>query len=426
MTQLTLELARWSSILLQLVAAVMALLLIPLTGRGRGWLLISAGLVLTTAVRVVPLLPALAGQPTAPVDPLQEAVRLVASTAFLVGIAGMGPHFREQRRVAAGLRARHDRAHHYLDVAGSMLVGLDTAGHVTLLNQAASRILGVSEHDALGEDWFERFVPQSRRERVHWWFDEMLDSRHTDRDYMEYPVVTASGEERTIAWRHSLLRGDDGTAAGMLSSGDDITDDLAAEKELRFQSLLLDSATDSIVVHDLEGRLVYVNEAAAQTRGWTREEMLGLPPFGWTGAEPDLRTTILREILESGSSIWESLSVRADGSVFPTEVHARPLYSGERTLIVSVIRDATDRKQSEELIARMAFYDPLTGLANRTLFGDRLGIAIAHAHPRLRGTGRDVPRHRPLQDHQRHARTRGRGRAAAVHGVPPARPGPRG
>ncbi len=380
MQSLVLEVARWSSILLQFAAAAFALRLISVTGRRLSWIFISSSIVLMTVVRLLPLLPALFGRQTAAPDPAQEAVRLLISVFLLAGIIQIAPYFKQQQGATARLREQHDRARQYLDVAGCMLVGLGMDGEVTMLNQAACRLLGVSERDVLGADWFERFVPESKRERQRWRFEQLLDGHNTDRDYAEYPVLTASGDERTIAWRDSLLRDDAGAVMGVLSSGDDITDDLSAEKELRFQSLLLDSATDSILVHDADGSIVYANEAAAVARGWTRDELFALEPYGWVAIDPDAREAHTQRVLQDGSHIWESLNRREDGSTFPVEVHARSLFSGDKSLIVSVVRDISDRKRSEELITRMAFFDPLTGLANRTLFGDRLGMAIAHAH----------------------------------------------
>jgi diguanylate cyclase (GGDEF)-like protein/PAS domain S-box-containing protein len=381
MYQLTLEAVRWSSILLQLIAAGVALRLVVVTGRRMAWMLISSGLVLMTALRLLPLLPALSGVAPAAPDPVPETVRLLISVLLLLGLVRVGPYFEEHEIASERLRKEHDRARQYLDVAGSMLVGLDLQGRVTLLNQAACRVLGVSERDVLGSDWFDRFVAASRRERARWRFEELLDGHQTDRDYSEYPVLNAGDEERTIAWRHSLVRDEAGGVSGILSSGDDITEQLSAEKELRFQSMLLDSATDSIIVHDVDGRLAYVNQAAAEARGYaTREEMLELPPFGWIGIPTERRDAIMQIISGEGSHIWESVNLRKDGETFPVEVHARALFSADRKLVVSVIRDISERKEAEELIRRMAFYDPLTGLANRTLFGDRLGIAIAQAH----------------------------------------------
>ena len=62
-------------------------------------------------------------------------------------------------------------------------------------------------------------------------------------------------------------------------------------------------------------------------------------------------------------------------------------------------RDISERKHYEEELTRQAFEDPLTGLANRALFTNRLAHALTQRSQRRCGVA--VPRPRPLQDRQR-------------------------
>src|SRR5690606_10598722 len=72
-----------------------------------------------------------------------------------------------------------------------------------------------------------------------------------------------------------------------------------------------------------------------------------------------------------GEALWVSLT-------------ASPLRGSEGEVVggIGVVTDLTDRKQAEELVEKLAYRDGLTGLPNRTLFGDRLGQAIAAAQRR--------------------------------------------
>ncbi|HUW26477.1 MAG TPA: EAL domain-containing protein [Gallionella sp.] len=153
------------------------------------------------------------------------------------------------------------------------------------------------------------------------------------------------------------------------------------EEDLQLKALLLDSSTDSVFVLDLNGKFVYLNKAAWESRGYTQDEMMGI----------DLRTldtpeyaqmvdTRIREITEKGSHTFESAHRCKDGSVMPIEISARLVETGGRKLILSVIRDITERKQAEEKMLNLAYYDTLTGLPNRTLFYDRLAQEIKKAH----------------------------------------------
>ncbi len=71
--------------------------------------------------------------------------------------------------------------------------------------------------------------------------------------------------------------------------------------------------------------------------------------------------------------------MRHDGAVVPQEVHATTMTVRGEVVVVAAGRDITERKEAQEIISRMAFFDGLTGLANRSLFFDRLEHAIANA-----------------------------------------------
>lgn len=68
---------------------------------------------------------------------------------------------------------------------------------------------------------------------------------------------------------------------------------------------------------------------------------------------------------------------RCDGSVFPVHLTVSSIRQGNAQVYVGVLRDITQRRQDEEEIRRLAFYDPLTGLPNRRLLLDRLQKALA-------------------------------------------------
>src|SRR5690606_38222227 len=69
---------------------------------------------------------------------------------------------------------------------------------------------------------------------------------------------------------------------------------------------------------------------------------------------------------------------RKDGSLFPGEVTASPALgqSDEPEGLIAVVRDISERKQTEEQLMRNAFYDALTGLPNRALFTERIKAAL--------------------------------------------------
>ena len=68
-----------------------------------------------------------------------------------------------QDSVVSALKQEHERANHYLDIAGVIMVTLDLDGNVTLLNRFACELLDINQKDALGLNWFDNFLPVGGR-----------------------------------------------------------------------------------------------------------------------------------------------------------------------------------------------------------------------------------------------------------------------
>ncbi len=129
---------------------------------------------------------------------------------------------------------------------------------------------------------------------------------------------------------------------------DVITERKRAESELKLKERMLDSASDSIFLYDLEGNFLYVNEAAYITRWYEKEELLSLGAWALKTPEAAVyQDNVLRELWANGELIFESEHRRKDGSVMPVEIFARVLMVEGRELILSVARDITERKQAE-------------------------------------------------------------------------------
>jgi len=127
-----------------------------------------------------------------------------------------------------------------------------------------------------------------------------------------------------------------------------------AEVETTFRSLLLDNATDSIFVTDMEGRIIYVNKAAYETRGYSEGQLLemGLEKLILPEHAQSLKLMI-EYLLRSGEATYESDHLKADGTVMPVEIHARLAEIGGTRMIIAVARDITERRQAEQELRRV-------------------------------------------------------------------------
>jgi diguanylate cyclase (GGDEF)-like protein/PAS domain S-box-containing protein len=153
------------------------------------------------------------------------------------------------------------------------------------------------------------------------------------------------------------------------------------ESEERFRRLV-ELAPDLILVH-IEGVIAFMNPYGAQLLGYAGPaDLVGMHvlelihPDDREAALPRIRVTTQQR--QSTGPI-ELRFQRADGSVVFLEIAATPLTYHGRPAVQAVAHDVTARRQAEETIRHMAYYDMLTTLPNRALFDDRLAVAISRA-----------------------------------------------
>lgn len=160
----------------------------------------------------------------------------------------------------------------------------------------------------------------------------------------------------------------------------DISKRKRAEEELEFKSLLLDNAIDSVIAFGTDERIIYANEAAYKTRGYSKDEFIGKLLKDITVPEhTDLIKPMIKSSIENGNVKLETGHLREDGTIMPVEIHAQPVNFRGRNVIAAIVRDITERKEVEDLFNYAAYYSPLTSLPNRMLLKDRLDAAIAHS-----------------------------------------------
>ncbi len=130
----------------------------------------------------------------------------------------------------------------------------------------------------------------------------------------------------------------------------DISERKKIEEEIRFKSLMLENATDAILVNDLEHNIVYANEAVHKILGYTREEIFAISLDDIAVDPPDVRANRADTVMKHGNLIFETSNYRKDGTIVPLEVHSRIIDIEGKKFIINVTRDITSRKKAEKLL----------------------------------------------------------------------------
>jgi PAS domain S-box-containing protein len=130
----------------------------------------------------------------------------------------------------------------------------------------------------------------------------------------------------------------------------------AARTDGRFELLAAHSRDIILFIRASDGRILEANAAASCCYGYSRDELLGLGIFDLRA--DDAREWIGRQMERANERgmLFEAAHRRKDGSVFPVEVSSQGAALGGERVLISVIRDITDRKRAEEELREAALF----------------------------------------------------------------------
>jgi PAS domain S-box-containing protein len=241
-----------------------------------------------------------------------------------------------------------------LDATADALVATSVDGRVEFWNRGATELFGYSSDEAVGKLLIELTVPGDRRQE--------------ERTLVEEAERIGSATAETVRHRKDgsllylnvtlrALRNGDGALDGFVRSETDVT---------RFRLLresrsigakygdLLESMPDATLVLNDTGRIVLVNSRTEAVFGHARADLIGqqielLLPLRFRAAHAGHRFRYFTQprTREMGAGL-ELYGLRRNGEEFPVEISLSPLRTDEGTLVMSAIRDITDRRKAEQ------------------------------------------------------------------------------
>jgi Amt family ammonium transporter len=152
--------------------------------------------------------------------------------------------------------------------------------------------------------------------------------------------------------------------------------------------LAFEQCTAGTILVDLEDKVLEVNDTFCEMLGRSNEEIVGKPSELFTYPEDLSITAEARHRLTSGEADQVSYTKRflhRNGRVIVADVSKCPVRdaTGSTLCFVTTVRDVTEERALSAQLSHQALHDPLTGLANRVLFENRL--SLAHARTARRG-----------------------------------------
>jgi protein-histidine pros-kinase len=227
-------------------------------------------------------------------------------------------------------------------------------GRVLYWNRAAENIFGYSAADAVGQPLGALIIPPDRLEEEQRTFRDAATQ-----DLVVYESVRRRKDGSLVHVSVSTKPVHDaaGRLAFLLSTKKDVTHLKVLRDakllEARFRDLL-ESTPDAIVMVNITGRIVLVNSHAEQLFGYARGTMIGQPiekllPERFRMAHNGHRIAFFQQprTRTMGAGL-ELYGQRSNGEEFPVEISLSPIVTEEGTMVMSAVRDITERKRADQ------------------------------------------------------------------------------
>ncbi|WP_295516519.1 EAL domain-containing protein [uncultured Pseudomonas sp.] len=220
----------------------------------------------------------------------------------------------------------------------------------------------------------------------------------------------AAGHTLQIELRLKPLWDDHERFAGLLGVCRDISAQRRTDKDMRMAATVFDHSAGAILVTDPAGYIVRVNRTFTRITGFTPEQVLDQQPMMLCADKQEANQLqhVMQQLRTEESWEGELWQRRHDNEPYPSWVGITAIRDDDGDLMsyVCFFVDISERKASERRIHRLAYYDALTLLPNRTLFQDRLHNALQQS--RHNGSWvvlmfLDLDRFKPINDSLGHA-----------------------
>ena len=291
------------------------------------------------------------------------------------------------RETLAALKASRDS---YIDLYEFAPVGyltLDDAGLIAGLNLNCATLLGASRSELLRQP-FARFIAPECADLWHLYLRSVR--RQATEHHCELTLQYGDGAPRVVQVDSRLLNVKNGDPATVLVTLTDISarkhgESAQQASEARLQAIF-DASPDPLLISDAQGLIVAANRQVEAMLGYSSVELLGqsidrLVPDRFRATHPAQRAGVanVTEVRRMGHGLALSAR-RKDGSECAAEINLSRVQTDQGVLFACALRDMTERNQNLEEIHKLAYFDTLTGLPNRSRVHEDLQRAMQASH----------------------------------------------
>ena len=260
-------------------------------------------------------------------------------------------------------------------------VYVTNAQHLIIeVNPAFEHLTGYARSEAMGKHPVWLVSPRLDTEQV---MGRVVDGLNQSGRWQGEIQLQRKSGEHFFAWFHiSQIEGEAGEPPSYVTLFSDISQRKQTEAELRVAAIAFE-AQEGMFITDAQRTILRVNRAFTLITGYSAEEVVGKTPRLLSSGRhpPEFFTAIQDSLTETKSWQGEIWNRRKSGEIYPEWLTIAAVLDEQNQVVnyVATLNDITFRKQAEDEIRHLAFYDPLTQLPNRRLMIDRLRHALAVA-----------------------------------------------
>lgn len=261
----------------------------------------------------------------------------------------------------------------------SLMAVKDASGRYQYANPKFERSFGFSPGQVIGKTDFQVFPPN-----VSDLFRESeLEAMRLRKDIEREETIRLGGEDRYFLVVRFPVFDDDGAITGVCFQATDVTDRRHAEDQLRLAARVFDRAAEGVVVTDTNLCILTVNDSFTVVTGYQRSEVVGnTPSLLKSGKHPkEFYIDMWDKINSTGWWQGEIWNRKKNGDLYLEWLSINTVKGQDGKVVnyVAMFSDITQVRESQHRVEFLATHDDLTGLPNRTLFNDRLKLALARA-----------------------------------------------
>ncbi|MFA5300210.1 MAG: PAS domain S-box protein, partial [Lutibacter sp.] len=237
------------------------------------------------------------------------------------------------------------------ETTSDLILTITPDGKILLVNRALREKLGYTKED-LTNLKLRNIIHNNSFSECHVVFQRALEGQRTDN--VDFQLIKQSGEIIDVTG-NVFCNPKEGVPSTVAYFLRDVTEQKKAEESLKLFRTLLDNSNDSIEVLDpATGCFLDINENGCKELGYSRIEFLKLSVYDIDPlVSPQSFAEMIKELRKVEFITQEGIHKRKDGTSFPVEINIR-LVNLEKEYIVSLARDISLRKQSEELVLKLS------------------------------------------------------------------------